>query len=44
MTYISAMTRGRTCSGARSVASASPAVCVVCSPAPTSKNANAEAT
>jgi len=37
MTYMSAMTRGLTCSGAMSVASASPAVCVVCSPAPTNQ-------
>ena len=40
----SATTRGRARSGARSVASASPTVCTVCSPAPTSRNASAAAT
>ena len=43
MVYMSAMTFGRTDSGARSVARARPAVCVVCSPAPTRRNATAEA-
>ncbi len=42
-TYISATTRGRVSAGARSVASASPAVCVTCRPAPTSRNASAAA-
>ncbi len=41
ITYISATTRGRVDSGARSVASARPAVCTVCMPAPTSRNASA---
>ena len=41
MTYISATTRGRVFSSARSVANARPAVWVICNPAPTSKNANA---
>ncbi len=40
----SATTRGRACAGARSVASASPTVWVVWSPAPTSTNASAAAT
>ena len=44
MEYISATTRGRTASDARSVASAKPAVCVVCTPAPIIKNASAAAT
>ena len=35
--------RPRTRSGARSVASARPTVCTVCSPAPTSRNASAAA-
>ena len=39
ITYISATTRGREASAARSVASARPAVCAVCMPAPTSRNA-----
>ena len=40
ITYISATTRGRDSGVARSVANASPAVCVVCMPAPTSKKAS----
>jgi len=39
MTYISPTTRGWDSTGARSVASARPAVCVVCSPAPTIRKA-----
>jgi hypothetical protein len=41
ITYISATTRGRVSAGAKSVASARPAVCVVCKPAPTKRNARA---
>ena len=41
ITYIRPTTRGCDSTGARSVASASPAVCVVCSPAPTSRKASA---
>ena len=37
MAYIIATTRGREASGAISVASARPAVCVVCSPTPTKR-------
>ncbi len=44
ITYSSATTRGRDASGARSDASARPAVCVVCRPAPASTNASAAAT
>ena len=44
ITYISATTRGRDFSGAISVASARPAVWVICEPAPTSKKASAELT
>ena len=40
----SATTRGRASCGARSVASARPAVCVVCRPAPTSRKASAAPT
>ena len=43
ITYISATTRGRVSAGAMSVASARPAVCVVCNPAPASANASAAA-
>ena len=43
MTYISATTRGRVASLAWSVASARPAVCEVCSPAPTIKKDSAAA-
>ena len=39
ITYIRPTTLGCDSVGARSVASASPAVCVVCRPAPTSRNA-----
>ena len=39
ITYIRATTRGRAAAGARSVASARPAVCTVCAPAPTSRKA-----
>ena len=41
MTYINATTRGRVFSSAKSVARASPAVWVICNPAPTNKNAKA---
>ncbi len=41
MTQSSATTRGNCREGARSVASASPAVCTVCMPAPTSRKAKA---
>ena len=40
-TYSSATTRGRVAGGARSVASARPAVCVVCTPAPSSRKPSA---
>ena len=40
ITYIKATTRGRESSEARSVASARPVVCVVCSPVPTSRKAS----
>ena len=43
MTQNSVTTRERTAGGARSVASASPTVWVVCSPAPTSRKASADA-
>ncbi len=43
ITNISATTRGRVSSGARSVASARPAVCVVCMPSPVKRNASAPA-
>ena len=39
--YISATTRGRTRSGAKSAASARPAVCTICMPAPTIRKARA---
>ena len=41
ITYINPTTLGCDSTGARSVASASPTVCVVCMPAPTSKKAMA---
>ena len=41
ITYIKPTTLGRDSGGAKSVASASPTVCVVCKPAPTKRNATA---
>jgi hypothetical protein len=43
MTYINAMTLGLDSGGAKSVASARPAVWVVCKPAPTNKKEKADA-